>query len=423
MKKFLIVNKSDSTGGAAVVSRRLMEALRESGAEARMLVAEKLTDSPYVRLIAPKWRIRTAFLLDRVRIAFANGFDRKTLFKLDAAAAGIDISGDPWVEEADVILINWINQGVLSLRGIEKLLGRGKRVVWTMHDMWNFTGLCHHAGECRHYMKDSKQKGECGDCPLLGKRASANDFSKKINEKKARLYRSGKIQFVAVSNWLADRARESHLLSGQSVSVIPNPIKISNFTLPNDPNYPNYPKDLKFVFGAARLDDPIKDFPMLIASLRELKRIAPEIAERVTLHLFGGIKDSELLNELPVAYEYHGVIRDPEKIAQLYLQSDIVISTSRRETLPGTLIEGQAYGSWPIAFRAGGQPDIITHGETGWLVDAEPEDAKAAAMAEGIAASVAILESGRRDEIRRRMRASVIEKFSPEAVANRYMNL
>ena len=56
MKKILIINKSDSTGGAAVVSRRLMEALRAEGADARMLVVEKLTDSPLWRWLRRRRR-------------------------------------------------------------------------------------------------------------------------------------------------------------------------------------------------------------------------------------------------------------------------------------------------------------------------------------------------------------------------------
>ncbi len=62
--KVVIINKSDSTGGAAVVSFRLMNALRTAGVDARMLVAEKLTDSPFVEAAgknrgnsnAPSWQ-------------------------------------------------------------------------------------------------------------------------------------------------------------------------------------------------------------------------------------------------------------------------------------------------------------------------------------------------------------------------------
>lgn len=418
-----------------------MEALRDSGVDARMLVAERLSDSSYIRKLAPEWCLKSAFLADRLRIALANGFDRKTLFKLDAAAAGIDVSNHPWVRDADAVLINWINQGVLSLRGIRRLFREGKKVVWTMHDMWNFTGLCHHAGDCVNYLRNSDTKGHCGCCLLLGKRAAMNDFSRRINDAKRKLYEAGSIQFVAVSSWLAERARESYLLGNEKLTVIPNPFKMPDDDEKNIQVETSYEKKniqaevngvgnqnikrkrpVTLIFGAARLDDPIKDFPMLIKSLEELRRLDGELADEVTLHLFGGIKDASLLQRLPVRYEYHGIIREPAKIAELYGMSDIVISTSRWETLPGTLIEGQAYGCWPVAFRAGGQPDIISHGETGWLVEPDDESGKARRMAEGIAGSVEII-SNNQPEVIRRLKDSVREKFSPRAVARKYIDL
>ncbi|MDE5880820.1 MAG: glycosyl transferase, partial [Muribaculaceae bacterium] len=154
--KIVIINKSDSTGGAAVVSHRLMEALRGIGVDARMLVVEKLTDSPYVELAASSRVVRKSFLAERLKIFIANGLNRSTLFKIDTASDGLPLWNHPLVRDADAVLLNWINQGMLSLQGVEKILRLGKPVVWTMHDMWCMTGVCHHAGECSHYLK------ECG---------------------------------------------------------------------------------------------------------------------------------------------------------------------------------------------------------------------------------------------------------------------
>ena len=69
--KIVIINRSDHTGGAAVVSFRLMNALRDAGADARMLVVEKLSDSPYVEICAPADKARIPFLKERLKI-FAN---------------------------------------------------------------------------------------------------------------------------------------------------------------------------------------------------------------------------------------------------------------------------------------------------------------------------------------------------------------
>ena len=46
--KVVLVNHSDSLGGASVVTYRLMEALIAQGVDARMLVVKKSTGSPYV---------------------------------------------------------------------------------------------------------------------------------------------------------------------------------------------------------------------------------------------------------------------------------------------------------------------------------------------------------------------------------------
>lgn len=416
--RVILVNKSDSVGGAAVVTRRLMEALRAAGVDARMLVADKNTDSPYIDLISTPLRRKLAFYADRLPIALANGFSRKTLFKLDAAAYGVGIADHPWVKSADIVHLNWINQGVLSLSQIRRLIKSGKRIVWTMHDMWNMTGLCHHAEECKRF----ETPGLCGNCPILATLAGRGDLSARVAKRKQKLYSGAGIAFVAVSNWLAGKASSSTLLGSERVEVIPNVFKLGPL-IENIGERVEAPGRVRLIFGAARLDDPIKDIDTLILSLEKLKERAPEIASRVSLLLFGGIKDETILKRIPVEYEYAGVVMDPQKVAELYKRSDIIVSTSLFETLPGTLVEGLAYGCMPVSFNRGGQRDIIDHGETGCLVEwSADRDERAGRMADGIAWCAKELE--REPEMRvAKLYASVERKFSEEAVAERYKKL
>ena len=51
------------------------------------------------------------------------------------------------LKEADIINLHWINGGFLSLKSLEKLSELNKPVVWTLHDMWAFTGGCHYNSE------------------------------------------------------------------------------------------------------------------------------------------------------------------------------------------------------------------------------------------------------------------------------------
>ena len=94
------------------------------------------------------------FVWERIVIWSANRFNKKNIFAVDIANTGTDITSLPEFQQADVIHLHWINQGMLSLRNIEKILASGKPVVWTMHDMWPCTGICHHARECTRYQQE-----------------------------------------------------------------------------------------------------------------------------------------------------------------------------------------------------------------------------------------------------------------------------
>ena len=133
--KVVLINKSDQTGGAAVVTKRLMEALRQEGIDARMIVVERLTDSPHIGSATSKWMAQVPFIAERLRIFLANGFNRTDLFKVDIASDGLALWRHPWIKEADIVCLNWINQGMLSFKGIKHIADMGKPIVWTMHDM------------------------------------------------------------------------------------------------------------------------------------------------------------------------------------------------------------------------------------------------------------------------------------------------
>ena len=416
--KIAIVNKSDATGGAAVVSRRLMEALRSVGEDARMLVVEKLTDSPYVEIAATPASIKKSFVSERLKIFLSNGLDRTTLFRIDTASDGLPLWRHPVIMEADAVLLNWVNQGMLSLDGIRKILETGKPVIWTMHDMWCMTGVCHHSGSCPGYER------RCEDCPLLKKRGAVGSLSGKIWKKKQKLYSLPQnIKFVAVSNWLRDKGVGSTLLSNQDISVIPNAF------LPLGRNVNRQPKrkDDKITvgFGAARLDDPIKCLPVLVEMTRVVRDRYPELADRLEIVTFGGVKNPETLEGMGISHRHLGVIKGEEAVRKVYDSADIIVSSSSYETLPGTLVEAQAYGCLPVCFDRGGQSDIVDHLSTGYIAGySEDREVAATRLAEGVVWAAGKVDAAdEMEDLRHKMRDDVNRKFSPEAVAGRYLDL
>ena len=407
--KIVIINKSDARGGAAVAEYRIMNALASCGADVSMLTAEKLTDDPRVTLAASPALIKERFLADRLPVFLRNGLSRKNLFKIDTASAGLPLWKHPLVAEADAIMLGWVNQGLLSLYGIEKLAGLGKPLIWTMHDMWSMTGVCHHAYSCREYLAD------CRCCPLLSAPLAYHSLARTTLRRKQKIYSRSDIRFTAVSNWLAQKGRRSTLLREADITVIPNPIEI-------DPAFTGSKKEsgkIGIAFGAARLDDEVKGFPILVEATRLLKERHPELSGKTELHLFGGIRDKEILNEIKIPCVCHGTLKADE-VGRLLSGSHIVVSTSLYETMGYTLLEGQAYGAVPVAFDRGGQSDVITHLHTGYLAEYSDDITTAAA---GIVDGIVWAAENQSEAMREKMLANVADRFSPQPVGKAFLRL
>lgn len=405
--KVTLICHSDLLGGASIVTYRLMYALRDAGVDARMVVFNKYSTDPLVEEGAERLHRGVSFFRERAGIALHNGFSKKNLFKVSTASTGLDIASHPWVEEADVIALSWINQGLLSLKGIRRLAAMGKPIVWTMHDMWCLTGICHHAQECRGYFES------CGNCQFLTGN-SARDLSHSIWKKKKKLYTDFPITFIAVSNWLASCAEKSSLLAEADVRVIPNAFPVDSFftkpTMPLDrlSQVPNY-----ILMGAARLDDPIKGLPMAIKALNYIFDNRPDVAKNSTAVFFGALADSASLSGLRFPHQHLGTINDANILRQLYAHAKVVLSSSLYETLPGTLIEGLASGALPVTFGRGGQADIIDHLKNGYIARYKDTDD----FANGIIWAIG------QNQDREALHEDVRHRFSATSVANRYISL
>lgn len=124
--RVLIINTSERLGGAAVAASRLMESLKNNGIKAKMLVRDKQTDQISVVGLQRNWWQVWRFVWERIVIWKANRFKKNNLFAVDIANTGTDITSLPEFQQADVIHLHWVNQGMLSLNDIRKILKSGK---------------------------------------------------------------------------------------------------------------------------------------------------------------------------------------------------------------------------------------------------------------------------------------------------------
>lgn len=411
--RVLIVNTSEKTGGAAVAANRLMEALNNNGVKAKMLVRDKETDSlSVVGLRSSMWS-RWHFLWERWCIFWHLRFSRKHLFELDIANSGFDITRTREFREADLIHLHWINQGMLSLAGIRRILNSGKPVVWTMHDVWPATAICHLTLGCGSF------KSTCHHCKYLPGGGSQNDLAARIWRRKMQMMDKQTISFVACSKWLQGEARRSGLLKGQRVECIPNPIDTHVFR-PSDKQVArerlNLPADRRLIlFVSQRVTNVNKGMDYLIEACRLMSSQYPDIAAQADLVILGGHAE-EMTDKLPMKVWPLGYVNDRKSIVDVYNAADVFVLPSLSENLPNTIMEAMACGVPCVGFKVGGIPEEIDHQKNGYV--ARYRDAQD--LADGIHW---VLSDCDYEAVSRAAVTKVAHNYSQTSVAMRYIEV
>jgi glycosyltransferase involved in cell wall biosynthesis len=301
----------------------------------------------------------------------------------------------------DVTHLHWVNHGMLSLRDIARLKCP---VVWTLHDSWVFTGGCHSPQECPGFRLC------CGGCPELGSRREW-DLSRWNWKRKWAVWEKADFTVVTPSRWLAEIAKSSSLLAGRRIETIPNAVDTSVFH-PMDRASARAALGLPletplFFFGAhGALTDWNKGADLWRAALPAVADGFPGAEAVLAGASSGGGK-------MPLRVHELGVLT-PEQMALAMAAADVVVVPSRMENLPNMVAESLACGTPVAAFAAGGIPEMVRHGETGFL--AQPHDADD--LAKGICQ---LLACG--GEMRSACAASARESYTPETVARRHLEL
>ena len=411
--RILIVNTSEKNGGAAVAANRLMEALNSNGEDAKMLVRDKQTDDKRVVALRRSrlhwWR----FLWERWCIFLHLHLSRQRLFELDIANTGTDITTLPEFKAADIIHLSWINQAMLSLADIKKIVNSGKPVVWTMHDIWPATAICHYARGCKQFHT------ACHHCPLLPRGGGDNDLSARVWRKKTAVLQDKSILFVACSKWLEGQAKQSALLKNQIVTSIPNPIDTRIFCKQHKKQARRafgLPENKQLIlFVSQRVTDERKGVNYFIEALEQLVTEHPAMKQNTGVIILGG-HSAEVAARLPIPAYALGYVSDAQKIASVYNSADLFVLPSLEDNLPNTIMEAMACGIPCVGYRVGGIPEEIDHLKNGYV--AAYKDVND--LARGI---YWVLNEAEYDVLSTQAIEKVISCYSQKAVSLRYIEV
>jgi len=391
-------------GGAGGAAYRLHQGLRARGVESLLLVQldsrgtegiETVARGPLARRLA--WRRGR---LDRMPVRVYPDRERPhSLWPLWLP--------DPLVlrrvRELDPTVVNlhWVLDGFVSVEMIPRL---GRPLVWTMHDMWPFTGGCDYSLGCERFTH------ACGACPVLGSRAR-RDLSRWIWRRKRRSWDGLELTAVAPSRWLAGCARRSSLFRDRRVEVIPYGIDTSTITpiaRAAARALLGLPADRRLVMFGAHDDTPRKGLRELAAALRALAGDGDLEALVVGP---GTLADRA---DLGVPVHARGPFRDEVSMTAAYSAADVLVLPSRWDNLPLVGLEALACGTPVVGFAGeSGIPDFVDHRINGYL--AHPQDVED--LARGIRWVVD------REGLRAAAREKAEREYPLELCARRYERL
>lgn len=401
--KVKFISFSFRRGGAAKAAKRLSDLLPDFFSKEMISVDEY-----------PKVLIRYFHFMKRlISFSFVFIYQKSLGVKCSANLFSFGPALDSLAHNSGVLHLHWINNDTLSIYSLKNIPYFS---ILTLHDEWLYCGI-------EHYFDYS---GVFNDSPYsLETKDSYKNFDSFLHyyvwSMKVRAF-SNRADLIVTcpSNWLAQRAKNSHVLKDCDVRVLYNPINVAVFSPLDDDVLTQKRVSLALgeryliLFGAVGgTKNKLKGFSELQDALKKLSELE-EVKNRIVLGLFGASKSgiSEIYG-FPV-YEF-GYISNELEMATIYSTAHVIVVPSKIEAFGQVAAESLACGTPVIAFDTSGLKDVVVDGVTGLLAEPFSSDS----LAEKIQ-QIINMDSENYLKLCRSARKHVIDNFSNEVISKHY---
>ncbi|WP_017303053.1 glycosyltransferase family 4 protein [Spirulina subsalsa] len=354
MVEVLHINQSDIKGGAAIAAYRLHQGLLQQGVESRLLVGEAKQAGDRIAIIPRRLRLENQLsrLNRRLSLNYLN------------VISSFEIPRHPFYQQAEILNFHNLHTGYFNYLALPSLT-REKPAVWTLHDMWSFTGHCAYSYDCDRW------KIGCGHCPYPQEYPEiTTDHTPWEWKLKNWLYQQSNLTIVTPSHWLAQQVKQS-LLKHCHLEVIPYGIDLDTYQ-PISPSLArtalgiNHYKNV-LLFGVENLSYRRKGADLLIDALEKLP---PTLKQETVLLTFGNSSD-KIAQIVGIPNVNLGYIESDRLKALCYSAATLTLFPTRADNLPLVLQESLACATPIISFNVGGVLELIESGKTGYLAEAE----------------------------------------------------
>ena len=255
---------------------------------------------------------------------------------------GFDLTKLKAYQDADIIHIHWLNQGFINL----KYPKVKKPLIWTMRDMWAFTGGSHYTMDFEYYENNK-----------------ISNFLKNLKKK----YYKKNFQFVAVSGWLKKKAENSNVLNQFKIKKIDNNIDIKNLKLISKKDARKIlnisTKKKIILYGAQNPQSKRKGWEIFIDTLKKMDK------SEYYLLIFGNFWSENILKKIGIEFKNLGYINDKNQLNTIYSAADLFVASSIADAWPKTFAEAMACGLPVVCFKNTSISEIVDHKINGFVVD------------------------------------------------------
>ncbi len=281
--------------------------------------------------------------------------------------------------------------------------------VWTLHDMWSFTGRCAYSYDCRKFITGCDRS-----CPTPQEypAVAPNRIQPAWRLRQRVLSRTPNLVAVTPSRWLAQEA-QAGLWAGHQVQAIPNGLPLRSFQ-------PCRRADARAQLGidvqgpvllmvADNLTERRKGGQILVDALTQLA------THRLTILTLGSGRLPPLgpgVTVYPLGFK-----GTPEDLAVAYNAADALVHPALVDNLPNVVVESIACGTPVIGFPIGGVVEMVRPGQTGWLATAVTPHA----LAQAIDTALDELDHGA--DLRASCREIAEREYDQSLQAKRYLDL
>jgi glycosyltransferase involved in cell wall biosynthesis len=338
-----------------------------------------------------------------IKLSYMN----KTKNSFTSSYFGINIKDTNEYKKADIIHVHNLGKTFVNLNIFKDV---NKKFVFSLRDMWFFTGGCHYSLDCKKYIQI------CNNCPSLNSKFN-RDLSYKSQKRKLEIFNNN-IYIIAVSYWIKNRFKESKIGNKKNkydVSVIENIANFENFNINKSGKLFNklkkeFGKKTKIIFGATNLETDYKGTSYLINCLQYLDR------DKFGLIIFGNLWNKSEIKKLGIQTVFLGYIEKEKLLNEVYNSGDIFLMTSIQDAFPKTFVEAMFCGLPIVCFEKTSMAFYLKNKKNGYI--AKYKSSKS--LSEGINW---ISETNKIKLLKKNARNLAIKKFGPTNLTNKHINL